>query len=160
MKIKKKNLMLLVFLFAAFFAVAVILSQQSGQIKTGPLKEITLVNSNNEHLKIYAEIADNDTARETGLSGREKIPENMGMLFIFDSEHRLGFWMPDMKFPLDMIFFDSNYKIVDIAENEQPCATKSDCPVYVSKPAKYVLEVNAGVVKKNKIKIGDSATIS
>jgi uncharacterized protein len=57
---------------------------------------------------------------------------------------------------LDMIFVDSNLKIVDIKENVPPCAQGDECPLYPSKErAQYVLEVNAGFVQENGIKRGD-----
>ena len=55
-----------------------------------------------------------------------------------------------------MMFVDSNLTIVDIKENVPPCAQGDECPLYPSQePAQYVLEVNAGLVHKNGIKIGD-----
>jgi uncharacterized protein len=64
--------------------------------------------------------------------------------------------MKNTLIPLDMIFVDSNLKIVDIKENVSPCAQGDECPLYPSQErAQYVLEVNAGFIQENGIKIGD-----
>ncbi|HIJ99021.1 TPA: DUF192 domain-containing protein [archaeon] len=149
-----------VILAIAIFAAAFLILSQQKDVEQGNLLEIRLVNSEGKEIKIFAEIADNETELATGLSGRGKIPENRGMFFIFPEEGTLSFWMKDMKFPLDMIFFDSQFNIVDINENAQPCRTVIGCPIYPSKkPAKYVLEINAGLIRKYNIKIGDRAII-
>ena len=63
--------------------------------------------------------------------------------------------MKNTLIPLDMIFVDSNSKIVDIIENVPPCE-RDECPTYPSKePAQYVLEVNAGFIQDKGVKIGD-----
>ncbi len=89
-----------------------------------------------------------------GLMGRTSLPENHGMLFVFPDERVTKMWMKDTQFPLDMIFMNKEYKIIDLKENFQTCTNK--CEIYTAqgKP-QYVLEVNAGFVQKNEIKIGD-----
>ena len=151
---------MLAVLVAALFVTFFFLNHKENQYLSNNLKEITLVNSENKQVKIYAEVVDNESARDQGLSGREKLPENQGMLFVFDSDQVLSFWMKDMKFSLDMIFLDSNYKIIDINENAQPCPSIKNCPIYIAKnPGKYVLEIDAGLAKKNNLKIGDVAVV-
>ncbi len=162
MKLPKRNILLAVLLLLVFLLIFSFLSYQQQKIEQQQKKlpQITLVNSEGVQVKFSIEIANTESAREKGLSGRDSLPEGAGMFFVFDSEQPLGFWMPDMKFPIDMIFLDSAYKIVDINENAQPCETREQCPTFVSKkPAKYVLEVNAGLVRKNNIKVGDRAIL-
>ena len=90
---------------------------------------------------------------------REKLNENDGMLFVFDDESYLAFWMKNTLIPLDIIFIDENYGIVDI-KNAVPCK-EDPCALYKSlKPAKYVLEVNTNFTAKNKIKVGDKVIIN
>jgi uncharacterized membrane protein (UPF0127 family) len=63
--------------------------------------------------------------------------------------------MKNTLIPLDMIFIDSSFKIIDIKENVPPCK-QEECPSYPSRePAQYVLEVNAGFVQEKGIKLGD-----
>jgi uncharacterized membrane protein (UPF0127 family) len=77
------------------------------------------------------------------------------MLFAYDDEETRRFWMKNTLIPLDMVFFDSSSKIIDIKENVPPCK-QEECPTYPSRePAQYVLEVNAGFVQEKGIKLGD-----
>ncbi len=105
---------------------------------------------------IKIEIARTEEERALGLMFRHSLPEDRGMLFIFEEEDFQSFWMKNCFFPLDLIFMDKNGKIVDTKENFEPCK-EDPCPSYKSKEkAKYVLEVNSNFCKKNNIKIGDS----
>ena len=103
--------------------------------------------------KVKVEIADNDKERTYGLMNREKLDYNSGMIFIFNDEKIRNFWMKNTLIPLDIIFVDSNLTIVNIA-NAEPC--KSDpCSLYNSeKETKYVIEVNLGYTKDNRILTG------
>lgn len=120
--------------------------------------EVTLNN-----VKVKAEIAQTETQRQRGLSGREKLEENSGMLFVFaQSDPIPTFWMKGMKFDLDIIWIKKG-KIIQIDKNVQPpAADTADNQLirYSPKTAvDYVLEVNAGFSETNKIKIGDSFQI-
>ncbi len=93
------------------------------------------------------EIADTDLTRQQGLSGREVLPANWGMLFIFDRPGYYAFWMPKMKFNLDIVWIDAD-KVVGVAEGFASSPyTLSTPPQQVSR----VLEVTAG----SGIKVGD-----
>jgi uncharacterized membrane protein (UPF0127 family) len=116
------------------------------------------ITTSKSNVSIYAEIADNPVKRTMGLMNRSSLDDNAGMLFIFDNQETRSFWMKDTLIPLDILFIDSNYKIVDI-QTMQPCTTIT-CPRYTSAaPAKYALEVNAGFAAKNSVEIGDSIKI-
>ncbi len=104
----------------------------------------------------YVEIADDDAERGKGLSGRESLPEDRGMLFVFENPGRYSFWMYEMRFALDIIWIDEDGRVVHIEENLQPCTPNQVCSSYTpSADAKYVLEVNAGLAKKHGIVVGD-----
>ena len=103
---------------------------------------------------LEAEVADSPQAREIGLMFRQRLAERQGMLFIFGSEDRHIFWMKNMHFPLDMIWINAAKEIVEIKENLPPCEKTCDNIIPIKK-SKYVLEVNAGFVKKSGIKLGD-----
>jgi uncharacterized membrane protein (UPF0127 family) len=105
-------------------------------------------------VRLSVEVADTPAERGRGLSGREMLPENSGMLFVFDTPGRHGFWMYGMKFPLDIIWIDERLRVVYFVENAQPCV--NICETYEPPAdALYVLEVNAGFVKKYGLKVGD-----
>lgn len=103
---------------------------------------------------ILVEIADNPKKREKGLSGRNFLPQNQGMLFIFEKPDYWSFWMKDMKFPLDFVWIRGN-KIVEITENVKVEDFQPPNLLRPKKPVDKVLELNSGMVKKLKIKPND-----
>jgi uncharacterized protein len=105
--------------------------------------------------KVLFAIASTDEQRIKGLSGLEKLNENEGMLFMFDEPSRPGFWMNEMNFPIDIIWLDSNGKVVHIEKNLEPCAIFMTCPVYESQlDSLYVIELRSGFTNEHSIKNG------
>lgn len=105
---------------------------------------------------VQVEIAKTPDQHQYGLMNRNSLPENNGMLFIFENEQTLSFWMKNTFIDLSIAYIDKNKQIVDIQEMK---ATNQmmvgDLPSYPSvKPALYALEMNKGWFKKNKIKVG------
>ncbi len=89
-----------------------------------------------------------------GLGGIDYILDNEGMLFIFSEDTRYPFWMKDVKFSLDIIFLDSNYRVVHISRDADVC--NDDCPLYISPVMyRYVIEVKAGITERFEIEVGD-----
>jgi YVTN family beta-propeller protein len=119
----------------------------------------TNTNNNNNNstviARVFVEVPDEFGEWGRGLMFRNHLPWNAGMLFAFNEEAPQIFTMKNTLIPLDMIFFDSSSKIIDIKENVPPCK-QEECPTYPSRePAQYVLEVNAGFVQEKGVKIGD-----
>ena len=105
------------------------------------------------------EIADDFASREHGLMDRTSMPANHGMLFVFDSPTMLSFWMKNTLIPLDMLFFDRDYKLINVQHSVPPCRA-NPCPAYGSTgPAQYVLELNGGAAEKLGVKPGDKLTV-
>jgi uncharacterized membrane protein (UPF0127 family) len=105
---------------------------------------------------LNVEIAKTTTDQQKGLSDRDSMAPDHGMLFVFDSEGKWSFWMKGMRFSLDIIWFDSHRQAVYIQQDLAPC-TPSSCPVYMpTVSAMYVLEVNAGFVQSHNISLGDT----
>lgn len=103
------------------------------------------------------ELATTITQKTKGLSGRDSLCKNCGMLFTFGFETNLPFWMKDTLIPLDMIWLDKNGKIVDIQTVTEINSTK----IYQNQtPAQYVLELNANDSQKINLKIGDIINLS
>jgi hypothetical protein len=101
---------------------------------------------------VKAEIADTFITRMKGLMFRKNMPENEGMLFIFDKEDYYSFWMMNMSMPIDMIWINSEKEVVDITKNAQPC--RISCQSYQPKEKiLYVLEVNANFTDRHEVKI-------
>lgn len=109
--------------------------------------------------KITVELARTQLAHYRGLSGRDKLCDDCGMLFVFPEPRKTAFVMRDMKFPLDMIGIREG-KVVAIDENAQP-ENETDLTVYQNKEVvDYVLEVNAGIVGRWGIKVGDEVVLN
>jgi uncharacterized membrane protein (UPF0127 family) len=104
------------------------------------------------------EIADTAKKIAMGLSGHQPLSSDQGMFFIFDQPDNYGFWMKDMLFSLDIIWFDSEMKIVHIERNLSP--ETYPAIYYPDRPSKYVLEIPAGISDKYGFKIGDYAKFS
>ncbi len=90
-----------------------------------------------------------------GLSGREKLDKNAGMLFVYSQAGRHAFWMKGMKFNLDFIFINGD-KVVDIRANV-PAPKNNEPPATIipREPADKILEVTAGFAAAHRLKIGD-----
>jgi uncharacterized membrane protein (UPF0127 family) len=115
--------------------------------------ELTFVDSTgNPTVKIDIEIADNDYERQLGLMNRESMDEMQGMLFIFPEEKFQSFWMMNTLFSLDILFINSKKEIVTIHRNTKPL---SELSYPSSKPAVYVLEMNAGFCDRHNVNLGD-----
>lgn len=101
---------------------------------------------------IDIEIAQDDSKRQLGLMYRDKLAEKQGMLFVFEGDDTRSFWMKNTVLSLDMIFVNGHNQIVTIHKNTTPYSEQS----YTStKPAQYVVEVNAGYTDRHKISVGD-----
>lgn len=107
------------------------------------------------------EIAADDASRERGLMFRDSMPADHGMLFLFDDMQPRIFWMKNTHIPLDILYFDQNYKLVSVQQRVPPCSSAgNDCPQYPSTgPAQYVLELNAGTADKLGVKEGDKLKV-
>ncbi|TSE08908.1 DUF192 domain-containing protein [Aquimarina algiphila] len=104
-------------------------------------------------VKLDIEFAENEYQIQTGLMYRKSMEDKQGMLFIFPEEAPRSFYMKNTKFSLDIIFIDSNNKVVSIQKNAQPL-NESSLPS--EGPAQYVLEVNAKLTDTWNLKKGDS----
>lgn len=100
-----------------------------------------------------------DTPEEIikGLSGLELLPEDTVLLFTYERDNSCGVWMKDMKFSIDVVWLDSNFKVVDFARGLEPATfPRVFSPV---RPCRYFIEANEGFVKANGIRRGSSVFI-
>ena len=110
-----------------------------------------------KNIKVDVELAETEEQLEYGLMFRDHLSTNQGMLFIFDQERPLSFWMKNTIIDLSIAYFDKNKKIVDIQEMKATSSLDLQIPSYPSKsPALYALEMNARWFEKNHIKVGDT----
>jgi len=119
------------------------------------MKKTEIIKINNKVIKV--EIADNDMKRAMGFSGRENLPENQGMFFVYEKSDYYSYWMKDMKFPLDFIWIEKG-KVVGLTENVSTSNYPPPKHLVPQEKVNAVLEVNAGFIKKNNIKVGDSVS--
>lgn len=103
------------------------------------------------------EIADDSYQTETGLMYRKSMANNRGMLFIFPNLDYRSFYMKNTEFGLDIIYLDQDQKIVSIQKNAEP---QNETSLPSEAPAKYVLEVNAGLSDQWGLEKGDVMTYS
>ena len=103
------------------------------------------------------ELATTPEARSCGLSLRDSLPANRGMLFVYAEPEILTFWMKNTRMPLSIAFIDTAGRIVSIQKmNPFPPTTVYASPV----PALYALEVNQGWFEENGVGVGDVVEFS
>jgi uncharacterized membrane protein (UPF0127 family) len=115
---------------------------------------------NTKTATLQVEVADTAAARAQGLMNRLRLPEDAGMLFIFEETGHWGFWMKNTLIPLSIAFIGADWRIVDIVDMAVADDPKSGpFPIYQSqKPFKYALEVNQGFFKRRGLGIGAVGT--
>lgn len=118
-----------------------------------PIATVLLDNGDRSTL-VTVEVAETPEQHERGLGGRESLPADEGMVFVFFEERDSGLRMDDTTIPLSIAFFDERGTIVRILDTD-PC-TKDPCPAYTpGEPYMGALEVNRGAFEKWGIAEGD-----
>ena len=108
---------------------------------------------------VNVEIADSDEKREKGLMFRKSLRDGDGMLFVFDQEQTLNFWMKNTLLDLAIGYFDSSKKLVDIQEMKSAAMELSPPPYPSKSPAMYALEVPKGWFRRNNVKVGETFSL-
>ncbi|HEY6102016.1 MAG TPA: DUF192 domain-containing protein [bacterium] len=125
------------------------------QFKRGTL---TFVQSP-KSVTLQVEVADTAAARAQGLMHRKQLPDNAGMLFIFEETSTWSFWMKNTLIPLSIAFLDKNWHIVDIVDMDVEKDPERPAKFYSSSvPYMYALEVNQGFFKRKGLPVGTRAT--
>ena len=138
-------------------AITGMLGGQEGE-QQGIIIDEEMISGSNGHrqvnvtvngLVLVTDISVTNEQRTKGLSEKDDLAENEAMLFVFGSEAKHTFWMKDMKFPIDIIWIDSDKTIVHIEHNLQPCSSGILCPTYKPNDGSlYVLETFGGFAEK------------
>ena len=142
-------------LFAGLFAVALALFGRSPSTAQG-LEPLTIATTSGEHV-FQVEIARNEAEREKGLMFRRFMPADRGMLFEFERNEPVAFWMKNTYIPLDMVFIARDGTVTHIAADAEPL---SEAIVPSRGPCAAVLELNGGVAAKIGLREGDKVTAS
>ena len=108
-----------------------------------------------DDVPLEVQIADTEPRRVRGLMFQDQLPFDQGMIFVFDKPGLYSLWMLNMQFPLDMIWFDQDGKVIHIEKNVPPCKAALEIAtcqsVIPDGEAVYVLEVTSGFIDQNKI---------
>jgi len=149
---KNKNFLFFLLIIILSFVLFCFFSHKNVSESVLKTENINFVKIGEQKIKV--EVASTPENQEKGLSGREKIGENEGMLFIFPNSSEHLFWMKDMNFPIDIIWLNEDKKIVFLKENVSP----ETFPESFSgeKDSKYILEVFAGFSQKNNLREGET----
>nr|WP_321242986.1 DUF192 domain-containing protein [uncultured Psychroserpens sp.] len=159
-----KHFILKVFIFLIFASVALQLSSCKEERKSSEVKQVKVTFKKEGELQlkkattdsllasINIEIADDEYATQTGLMYRSSMENNQGMLFIFPDTDFRAFYMKNTQIPLDIIFIAEDKTIVSIQKNAQPM---NETSLPSEDPAKYVLEINAGLSDTWSLEKGD-----
>ena len=99
---------------------------------------------------IRAEVADRDATRSLGLMHRTSLPQNGGMLFVFDQDAIHCMWMKNTLIPLSVAFLDAQGAIINVADM-QPHSEQSHC---AARAARYALEMTQGWFAQRGIRAG------
>jgi len=105
---------------------------------------------------LQTEVMVRDEDRQMGLMFRPSLPQDHGMLFVFEQPGFPGIWMKNCKFPIDIVWLDDAHTVVHVEEAVPPCK-KEPCEVYQPlRQATYVVEINAGQARREKADIGST----
>ena len=105
-------------------------------------------------VELGVEVADDPEERSRGLMGRTSLPEDRGMVFLFENPTTASFWMKDTRIPLSIAFWDEDETIVEILDME-PCEA-DPCPTYgPGVPYVGAVEVNEGWFARNRVEVGE-----
>ena len=135
------------FAFAAAAAAAVFCARSPALALDG----LDVVTASGPH-HFEVEIAADEASRERGLMFRKYLPADRGMLFEFDAEQALTFWMKDTPLSLDLVFIDAHGAVTGVAADAEPM---SETIIAAAAPSKAVLELNAGAAAGIGLKPGD-----
>lgn len=147
----RDTLILLFLLAVVVFFVAMFATPEQ---KQGP----AFINAQIAGVPVSLEVVDTPTLRHQGLSGRPRLAEGIGMLFVFDTPDTYGFWMKAMRFPIDIVWLDTDKTVVHIVESAAPESFPD--VFYPSTPAQYVIELPAGFVRAHMLSRGSSVVFA
>ena len=117
--------------------------ESSGDLPPPAEPATIVVRDGDVPLEITVEIADSASERRRGLSGRDELAENHGMLFVNEEDVTVGYQMKDTLIPLSLAFIAADGVVLGVVDM-QPCSTES-CPIYEPpRPYRFGLEVNQG----------------
>lgn len=160
MQVSKKTLTYILIIFLIIGTGVAAWMHSSQELSTEPeattQNQLKVLKVNDQCVTLA--VSDTKKERNLGLSTRDDLPDNQGMLFLFDRSGKHGFWMKDMNFSIDIIWLDENNRVVYVEQSISPeTYPKTFEP---AKNAKKVVELNAGFVNQENINRGETLKIS
>jgi len=146
-------------LLGVLFAAAFFGSTNRGDTASAPRpvvfkKGTVTITQDGRRAVLNVEVADTFDLRARGLMHRSELAENAGVLFLFEDNQRLSFWMKNTLLPLSIAFIDAAWRINDIQDMNPP-QPGGDIPIHLSKyEARYALEVNQGFFQRHNLTPG------
>ena len=135
-----------------FFLACIVCALSACSPAAPEMRPLTIKRTDGSVLPLQVEIADSPAERAQGLMGRRDLADRHGMLFIFPEEDRLRFWMKNTPLFLDIIFINSDGKILSIHPKARPY---DETAIPSLQPAQYVLEIKGGEAAALNITPGD-----
>ena len=142
----------LILIITALFLLTPFLSCKTKKL---PVKDIKIIRQDGTEFIVAAEIAEKTEDRNHGFMERKTIPDGTGMLFVFERDQILSFWMKNTPHPLSIAYIDSKGKIRDIFD----MTPYSLASIVSTVSVRYALEVPQGWYKKNGITEGDTVIL-
>lgn len=133
-------------------------TQEDGEMQPQmnlPRTSVTLVTPDGRTVSIMAQKAATEPQKAKGLMFRASLPESEGMLFLYDHEEELGFYMANCYLPLDMIFMNRERVVLGVIKHARPM---DPTVLSIGRPSQYVLEVNGGFTDRHGIVPGTRIT--
>ncbi len=141
-----------ILIIATFLLLTPFLSCKTRKL---PVKDIKIIRQDGTEFIVKAEIAEKAEDRNHGFMERKNIPDGTGMLFVFEHDQILSFWMKNTPHPLSIAYIDSKGKIRNIYD----MTPYSLASIISTVSVRYALEVPQGWYKKNGITEGDTVVL-
>jgi uncharacterized membrane protein (UPF0127 family) len=133
------------------FAAALVM-MLAGCRDAGPTSGLRVVPMTIGNRTFKLEVADTLGVQGHGLMQRDSLPDDRGMIFVFEKPEPRNFWMKNVRFPLDIIFMDGNAQVVSIKQMKAYDMRS----VPSGKPAQYAIELPLGAAGASGVKVGDT----
>lgn len=138
-------------LFALALSCALATLSCAADVKRLPARDLAIARADGSSVSLRAEVADDDAERTLGLMHRKEVRDGEGMLFVFESDRQLAFWMKNTLVPLSIAYAASDGRILEFHD----MTPLSLAPVESSRAARYALEVPQGWFARVGVSVGD-----
>ncbi|HER19527.1 MAG: DUF192 domain-containing protein [Halothiobacillaceae bacterium] len=145
------------------FLGSLALTDLLGCVPNGQTKSLAQVDGETREMvlgdrPVMVELATTPASRERGLMHRARLADDQGMLFLYEQPATRTFWMHNVRFAIDILYLDADWRIVDRVLSAPPCPVEP-CPGYPSaRPARFVLELPAGNSDRFGLTLGERLT--